>query len=72
MPNTTRCNQTSYNLSRQVTSQTYENNGTTVALENSDNLVDFDTVADDGTPIIYKGNDHRPCGTNQYDENPVP
>jgi len=70
MTTTTVGNQTTYGLSRDVVSETVEENGAAGDLaENSDNLVGFTTVADDGTPIVYKANDHRPFGTSQYNEN---
>jgi hypothetical protein len=43
-----------------------------IASENNANLVSFATVADDGTPIAYRGYEHLPCGTSQYDANPIP
>lgn len=75
MPYTTVCNQTSKNLKRdRVSTRTeiVDYLGTVIASENNSNLLNFATVADDGTPITYRGYEHRPCGTAQYDLNPIP
>lgn len=69
------CNQTALDSKRSVVSETLEaqrNYSPVSAAENSPNTMGFDTVADDGTPIVYKAHEHRACGEAQYDANPIP
>lgn len=78
----TRCNQTTNGRGgresgaypagrRHVVSVTWETGSAGVARQenNLTNMLGADETA--GTPIIFKAHDYRPCGTNQYDENPV-
>ena len=68
------CNQTTFGQKRDVTSESNETQepGVAPTTENSPNQVGYSTVADDGTPIVYKSNDHRACPIDQYDLNPIP
>ena len=70
----TVCNQTSMNLTRSVRSWDNETqqDPSIAVVENSPNWLGFATVADDGTPIVYKASEYRPCGTDQYNPNPTP
>jgi hypothetical protein len=71
----TTCNQTIKTVKRSRVSTMTEIvawTPTIITSENNSNLVTFDTVADDGTPISYRGYEHIPCGTSQYDANPIP
>ena len=66
----TVCNQTSMALKRNGTTQANETQAGGLAVApNSPNNVNFGTVADDGTAIVYLAHEHRPCGVDQYDAN---
>ncbi len=69
-------NETTYSGKRHVktstTEQNFTENGWESVGENSPNWVGYTTVADDGTPIVYKSNDHRLTPAKQYNENATP
>ena len=73
MPSKTVCNQTSLNLKRGVERELKEQygvQGSGFFGENHAELLSYsDTV---GTALFTPGSCHLPCGTEQYDENPVP
>ena len=73
MTHRTVCNQTSKTVKHNGTNTMNEQQiDGSVATPNNPNSVNFATSVGDGTPIVYKSYDHRPCGTKQADENPIP
>lgn len=69
----TVCNQTTMELKRNGQTQANEmQKGGFAVVPNSPNNVNFNTVPEDGTPIVYLAHEHRPCGVDQYDGNAVP
>ena len=65
-------NQTTLSGKRSVVSQTLETQNTfIISAENSPNWVGYSTVADDGTPIVFKAHEHRTVAA-QYNLNAIP
>ena len=52
-----------------VTGSVVLQDGTVITTANNPNIVGYSTVADDGTAITYRGYEHIPVGTAQYNAN---
>lgn len=69
MPTKHCCNQTSKGVKSSVYPQGKEDIGGTEYQVNNSNYLAFIDQA--GTPIIYFGANHLPCGTAQVNLNPI-